>query len=218
MLAPRDARAGGTWLGLNASGVFAAVTNQRCADPDPELRSRGLLVVDALGADSAEEALDRFEALPADSHNPFNLFVADRRTAGVVAYAGKPERLPLEPGPHVIGNVPPADRSSTKLARLRREVQHIAQGPAERVLDSLAAVCRSHAGGDPLEATCVHAGAYGTRSSTLLLLSDRPGSGVMRYADGFPCGAEYLDFTPLLRDLDQESRSVEGETTARKVS
>ena len=50
VLAPRDVRAGGTWLGLNDAGVFAALTNRPNATPDPTRRSRGLLVVDALAA------------------------------------------------------------------------------------------------------------------------------------------------------------------------
>ncbi len=29
VLAPRDAQAGGTWLGLNEHGLFAAITNRR---------------------------------------------------------------------------------------------------------------------------------------------------------------------------------------------
>jgi len=57
ILAPKDARAGGTWLGMNPSGLFAAVTNRRNGEPDPELRSRGLLVHDVLGAATAEKAV-----------------------------------------------------------------------------------------------------------------------------------------------------------------
>src|SRR5262249_10657645 len=50
IVAPRDVRAGGTWLGVNALGVFAALTNRRTSEPDPVRRSRGLLVLDALEA------------------------------------------------------------------------------------------------------------------------------------------------------------------------
>ena len=50
VLASRDARAGGTWLGLSETGLFAALTNRPCPEPDPQRRSRGLLVHDALAA------------------------------------------------------------------------------------------------------------------------------------------------------------------------
>ena len=33
IIAPVDRRAGGTWLGLNPAGVFAAVTNRPCPEP-----------------------------------------------------------------------------------------------------------------------------------------------------------------------------------------
>ena len=40
VLAPRDARAGGTWLGMNDAGLFAALTNRPTPRPDPRLRTR----------------------------------------------------------------------------------------------------------------------------------------------------------------------------------
>ncbi|MCE7958558.1 MAG: hypothetical protein DYH06_11570, partial [Acidobacteria bacterium ACB2] len=43
IVAPLDLQAGGTWWGLNAQGVFAAVTNRPAPRPDPALRSRGQL-------------------------------------------------------------------------------------------------------------------------------------------------------------------------------
>ena len=50
----------------------------------------------------------------------------------------------------------------------------------------------------------MHAGEYGTRSSTLLRLGAQAGE--LRYADGAPCAAPYRDFTPLLLDeLDLRS-------------
>jgi hypothetical protein len=53
----------------------------------------------------------------------------------------------------------------------------------------------------PLENTCIHAGEYGTRSSSLLALGDEPGQDVLRHADGPPCTTPYRDLTPLLREL-----------------
>src|SRR5690606_19920936 len=46
ILAGRDALAGGTWLGVDAAGRFAAVTNLRGAAPLVGQRSRGTLVAD----------------------------------------------------------------------------------------------------------------------------------------------------------------------------
>ena len=52
-LAPRDEKAGGTWVGLNQRGVFVGVTNRFGAAHDAGRASRGQLVVDALSAESA---------------------------------------------------------------------------------------------------------------------------------------------------------------------
>lgn len=50
MLAGRDLRAGGTWLGLADDGRFAALTNVRQPGVSPDLRSRGVWVQRALAA------------------------------------------------------------------------------------------------------------------------------------------------------------------------
>lgn len=197
ILAPRDLRAGGTWLGLNSSGLLAAVTNRRCEQPDPARRSRGWLVLDALEQPTARAAAERLERLPAAAYNPFNLLVADAQTAHLFSYADRAQRFDLAPGAHVIGNVHPKDEASPKLDALRRAVNRVVDS-GDPLLDGLADICRGHGDGAPSQAACVHAGAYGTCSSTLLRLGRDP---VLRYADGPPCETPYSDLTPLLQHL-----------------
>jgi uncharacterized protein with NRDE domain len=221
IVAPRDVLAGGTWLGMNGTGVFAAVTNRRCAEPDPGCRSRGLLVIDALRWPTAREAVEKLEieSLEPETYNPFNLFVADRKSCFLVTYDGAPRRIDLSPGAHVIGNIDPTAPRTAKLAALDREAERTAGAGADRVLDELAEICRGHgAGGGALDDTCVHAGGYGTRSSALLRLGETVDDGVFRFANGAPCQTEYDDFTPLLHDLWRESGTVEGTTATRTVS
>jgi uncharacterized protein with NRDE domain len=219
LLAPRDVRAGGTWLGLSAVGLFAAVTNRPCPDPDPARRSRGLLVLDALAAPTAREAADRLEGLPAHTYNPFNLLVADRESAAAITYLDAPRRIDLEPGVHVLGNADPLAPPTPKIARLRARATRAARGAAQEALDRLADLCRSHeTAGDALGATCVHTPAYGTRSSTLLRLSDFATDDVLRFADGAPCRSEYEDFTPLLRALGGGVQCAEGDLGMRSAS
>jgi len=196
VVAPLDLRAGGSWLGINASGVFAAVTNRRCDQPDPARRSRGWLVMEALAEPSAERAAERLARLPDAAYNPFNLYLADAESAHLVSYSDRAERLDLEAGPHVIGNLHPAE-SSPKMARLRAEAASLAAG-GDAPLGALAELCRTHLVGSPIDSTCVHAGDYGTSSSTLLRIGARP---ELRYADGPPCEASCRDLTPLLHDL-----------------
>jgi len=206
---------------MNGAGVFAALTNRPCADPDPECRSRGLLVTDALGWGRAAEAVEKIaiERWKPEAYNPFNLFVADSEDAYLITYDGEANSRRLEPGAHVIGNSDPFSAPTPKLAALANEVAGAAREPADRVLEALAGICASHGGnGDALADACVHAGEYGTRSSTLLRLGENPEDDVLQFADGAPCCTPYDDFTQLLRDLRRETRHAQGATAKRSAS
>ena len=79
ILCPRDGDHGGTWIGVNEHGVVVAALNgdphaPRGAGP---FRSRGLVVMDALRARSAEAAIGFCEALDPASVQPFTLFAID---------------------------------------------------------------------------------------------------------------------------------------------
>lgn len=219
LLAPRDVEGGGTWLGLSARGVFAAVTNVSVAAPDPRRRSRGLLVLDALEAAGAREAAQRVEAAGTGRHNPFNLFVSDGDEAWCVSSRGDAaRRLRLAPGAHVVGNGAFDAAPTPKVARLRTGAARLAGRALPDALEGLAELCRDHRDGDPLGSACVHGERYGTRCSTLVALGERPGEGLFRFAEGAPCENAYGDFTPLLRELARGFQPAEGESVARMVS
>jgi uncharacterized protein with NRDE domain len=206
ILAPRDASAGGTWLGVNPAGLFVGLTNVGGQPPDPARRSRGLLVVDALASRSAQQAADKIESLPLGAYNPFNLIVADVESAFAFTYADRVRAVPVRDGTFVIGNAALDAPEPPKLARLRDRVARAARAAAPAALDALAAVCRDHEPGPRgvLDAVCVHTPSYGTRSSCLLSLSEagpRDPASRLRFADGPPCQTEYEDLTPLLRSL-----------------
>jgi uncharacterized protein with NRDE domain len=206
---------------MNAAGVFVALTNRPTRNPDPQARSRGLLVTDALRSESAGAALEslKIDHLGPESYNPFNLFIADGERCLLVTHDGSASMRELESGPHVIGNSDPNAPRTSKLAGLDREVRRAAAVDSDRVLDVLADICASHGGnGDVLGDACVHAGEYGTRSSTLLRVGDSPQDDVLMYADGAPCSTRFDDFTPLLHDLRRESRYVQGATATRSIS
>jgi len=89
VLAPRDDLAQGSWLGLNRQGLFVCVTNRRDAMVDPGRRSRGLLVLEALQAQSARGLHQALHELRGDRHNGFHLVYADLRDAFVTWSDGK---------------------------------------------------------------------------------------------------------------------------------
>ena len=216
VVAPLDARAGGTWLGLSARGVFAALTNVAGAEPDPARRSRGLLVLEALEAGSAREAAERARAVSPQAYNPWNLFVGDGREAFAVGSTGESRCLHLDPGVHVVGNGALDAPPTPKVARLRERAQRLAGLALPDALAGLSALCRSHERSDPLGSACVHTERYGTRSSALLALGGDESA--FHFADGAPCEHEYRLFTPLLQELARGTRLLEGESVARKVS
>jgi len=98
-LLPRDVKSGGSWLGLNARGLFVCLTNRRGAVLDPGRRSRGELVVEALRGTNASEVKERIAKLPGDRHNGFHLVFADAREAWVAICDGsRLELRPVRPG------------------------------------------------------------------------------------------------------------------------
>ena len=199
VLAPKDLQAGGTWLGLNDKGIFAAITN-RPGEKDDNRRSRGLLVMDALACEDVREAAQALEALPDGAYNGFNLFVADAESAIMATYDKKVSLMRCEAGPHVIGNSDPNDIIAPKVSRILTNVKKVAEKPPQEWVSELTEVCRSHEGEPPYGATCVHAGEYGTKSSTLLVF-DETGPSVLKHSWGAPCETEYQNLSNLLEEL-----------------
>jgi hypothetical protein len=201
-VAPQDLEAGGSWMGVNAFGLFVGLTNRPTEGRRPDRRSRGLLVIDALQYRSAEQAAEALAEVAHDEYPPFNLYVADGRASFVTSQREDGiSTEPLEPGVHVLCNRDLDDRAVPKVERLWASVSAFdLASPLAPLLEGLGEVLRSHEPG-ALEAACVHAGAFGTRSSALLALGARR----WRYwhADGAPCSAKYRNFSALLDDLRQ---------------
>jgi uncharacterized protein with NRDE domain len=184
---PRDLVAGGTWIGLSARGLFAALTNYHApADwyPDPDRRSRGELVPLALAAPDAAAARAELAGRPAEAWNPFHLAVADARSAFLLWYDGERSGLePLGPGLHVFTE---SDRtgSSPRAALVR------ARWPLDGDVELLHRLLAVHAADapEPAAATCIHGDPlYGTRSSTVLRLAPALETSELYVSEARPC-------------------------------
>lgn len=188
IVAGRDLQAGGTWLGVHRpSGRAVVVTNVRGAMPDPAKESRGALVSDLLRgegrfAEPAAEDLPRF--------NAFNLFAVGGTAARLLTNRPVPLIMPLEPGVHALANEP-VDAPCPRAERLRLALEAAVETRADPadLLDTLTAE------DDP--ALFLRGDVYGTRASTLVLLSADGAARMIerRYeAGGRPAGTTALEF------------------------
>ena len=199
----RDLRAGGTWLAISEHGVAAGLLNRRThALPDASKRSRGELPMLALAAGSAAAAATRIRALAGDAYNAFNLLVADRDGAWVAQnHAGGIRVTPLDRGVHLVSNLDVNDPTCPKIAH--SHTRFVSAGEAfardrdeSRFREALHAIVSDHTLSldprlpDALGAICVHAGGFGTRCSSLLVLDDA-GGWQHWFAPGPPCERAY---------------------------
>ncbi|MBF0307513.1 MAG: NRDE family protein, partial [Alphaproteobacteria bacterium] len=104
VVAGLDELAGGTWMGLNDTGVVACVLNRiGTLGPAPGKRSRGELPLEALDHPDAALAVAALADLDPRAWRPFNMVVADDRDAfwlrstgaGRVRVARMPEGLSM---------------------------------------------------------------------------------------------------------------------------
>lgn len=186
LLAGRDLRDGGTWLGITRTGRFAALTNYR--DP-ASLKigapSRGKLVSDYLrGRQTPLAYLNRIKH-DADHFNGFSLLVGD--PAGLYFFSNRGTRQRLKPGIYGLSNHlldtrwPKVERGKTALQALLKQ-NSLSPEPLLALLtdrtqppdDSLPNTGIGLEWERVLSPLFIKSTVYGTRSSTVLLI-DRSG-------------------------------------------
>ncbi|WP_096704276.1 NRDE family protein [Magnetospirillum sp. 15-1] len=118
VVAGLDELAGGTWLGVNDTGVMAAILNRiGTLGPAPGKRSRGELVLEALEHADAADAAQALAELNGDSYRSFNMVVADNRDAFWVRADGRRVEVhPIAPGLHMLSALDLDDRASPRIA------------------------------------------------------------------------------------------------------
>jgi uncharacterized protein with NRDE domain len=190
--AGRDELAGGTWLGVNATGLVAAVTNRPLAGGgrDATLRSRGLLCLDTLRCDSPSSARSFFaDELSVRRFNPFNLLCASHVEGWVGTWQG--EIRDLTPGVHVISNYGDIDDDTLPIVRQVRdnvESLDLSSPVLDDLLGGLARVCAYTDQPIPL---CHVGGDYGTVSSSLVALNANGSVAAYWHAPGPPSEFAY---------------------------
>jgi uncharacterized protein with NRDE domain len=186
ILAGRDLRAGGTWLGLDRARRFGVVTNFReLQPPKPGAASRGALILQYLESALTPPQFLAALAPRAAAYSGFNLLLADGESLWYGCNRAQPFARPLAAGVYGLSNEF-LDTPWPKLERVRRGFEawlgkRPPASPVElfelledrtRVTDD----ARLPAGGVSrewervLSAPFVEHPDYGTRSSTVLLL------------------------------------------------
>jgi uncharacterized protein with NRDE domain len=199
----KDLRAGGTWLGINQYGVIAGLLNRRADKVEPDARSRGLLCLDALRCRTAKEAAAMVQAERGSDYNGFNLLIASRIEA-FVAYnraGGGIEVQSLAAGLHLLTNLDLNDFECPRISRSHRRFAELAEnGDFARdpvaARAELARLLADHStqldprSGRP-NSLCLHLGAYGTVSSSLIFMGAATDQVHHFFAPGPPCVTPY---------------------------
>jgi uncharacterized protein with NRDE domain len=203
VLAPKDELAGGTWLGVNAHGLFVCITNRHGVERDNQLASRGQLVAEALRMPSVEALHQRLQQLGPRVYNPFHLLYADAQgQAGLTFSDGeRVQQQRLGPGLHVL-----TERSlgaGEEAARVARAQSALAEAGGHVSLEGWKAVLAVHGGKDVRDGMCIHAPevGYGTRSAFLLEMGKRCETARCLWTEGPPCTSAWVDGSALLKQV-----------------
>ena len=201
-VAPRDAKAGGTWIGLNECGLVVAITNRWLESTHSGDRSRGLLVADCLASTSAEAAVTAVRHdLERRSYDGFNLLLADSTAAFVLEYDRELTVRRLDPGVHVIGNVGGVINGSSRFSiPTRRQSVGAERADSARRIATTLVPDSSESGTAWLDRAsevladheydaCLHGDGFGTVSCTRIQTGTTAAKATMAYADGPPCEA-----------------------------
>ncbi len=212
MLAGKDLKAGGTWLGIHKNSRFGALTNYRdMKSHNPDARSRGHLVTQYLnGNQSAVQFLDQIDD---EAYNGFNLLLGDMNSFWHYSnQTGEP--IEIEPGIHGISNAllntpwPKVESSKSRFRELVEEDElttenlfGLLRNSDTYPEDSLPETGLSPELEKAVSATFIRTEKYGTRCSTLLFIRDdhsvrfvertyQPGSTEVAQENGYEFKAE----------------------------
>ncbi|QMV63002.1 NRDE family protein [Pseudomonas berkeleyensis] len=179
LFAGRDLEAGGTWLGITASGRFAALTNIRDPRQPNRTRSRGELSADFLRSDMSPQAYLQQVMRSAEQYAGFNLLLGDTTQLWHFnSHEGEARRL--ESGVYGLSNAS-LDTPWPKLVQARRALQTSTEADDETLMAIMAdnRQAADHLLPDTgvglaterlLSSIFITSAAYGTRASTALAL------------------------------------------------
>lgn len=197
-----DLRAGGTWLGVNRSGLLVAVTNRCTRQPLVDPPSRGQLCLDLLACQTAEGAAAQAAAeLNTRRYGGANFMVADGHRAVVVHGGDGVEAVWLAPGWHAIANADVDDASDPRLRLARRLFEESDIGSVHDFVRAAGVILSRGRGVADGTSMVLRSADRGTVSSSIIVLPLDRSQASWHYAPGPPDAVAYEDRSAPLRSL-----------------
>ncbi len=192
IVAGRDRSGGGTWMGLNRTGLVAAVLNRPGSlGPAAGKRSRGELPLLALAHGSADAGTAAIADLDAGAWRSFNLVLADCTGAFFLRGLGrgKPVAETLPPGLAMVTAHDPNDLESPRVARHLPRFRAATPPDCDHWAD-WRAILADRAGSAAEQINVAPRAGFGTVCTSLLALP-RHGPPVWQFAPGPPDEADF---------------------------
>lgn len=202
ILASVDPKTGGTRLGVNQNGMFAAAIPRKKFSVPSVARSRGALCRNMLRCGSARQAVDlALEELQSDQYAGVNLVVADAESGWVIHGGNDFNACPLEEGLSIIGDRDVDDRSDERVRLTHRLLTlQMLDSPVKFLAVASKVFARAPLPGGR-SGMVIRDKELQTVNSTLLSLGKKPRDAIYQYANGAPDQTKYEDYSPLLRDI-----------------
>ncbi|MCX7957974.1 MAG: NRDE family protein [Deltaproteobacteria bacterium] len=202
ILAPRDRLKLGTFIGVNEWGLTAVITNLSGLIPrDNSKKSRGHLVLRALGSPDVNRLLSDFEHIDFSEYNFFQIFAADNSKAVLIRYKGDIEIKEYESGIFSFSNwdaIP--EVSDYKNSLIMSKIDRIEKNSdINDVVAILRNILSLHDGEDMRFQICVHTENYGTLSSAIIApFQSEP---VFYYSEGPVCQNRFRAYNQDLKSI-----------------
>ncbi len=185
--APVDPASRGTWLGLNAAGLIVGTVDRKGINRSMCRRSRGQLLIDALGTCDSLASLEKFFSFKRISDYPAtSLFGLSVEAGFVLSWTRDRKTHRLRTGCSILteGGLNVRCRRVIYVQRELATLKRPSQSAVKIVRTSL---CEHASSQRSAYTTCCHGSISGTISSQLILLSKSKQSTLFFHADGAPC-------------------------------
>ena len=206
IFAGKDLEAGGTWLGINDYGVVCGIMNRiNTLGSDPNKRSRGELVLDALDHADANDSLNAIVEIEKSSYRGFNMLIADNMNAYWVKSSEDSEIVEYFNIPDGLSMITAYDRNDINSKRIKNYLSKfsIVESPdpsLDNWMDWEMLLGSTYSDDqDPLSAMCVRTEiGFNTVSSCLIALPGFQPSPVIKkpkfkFANGSPDKVDFED-------------------------